>query len=166
VKILKMGAAAVIIFLIVAQAFRIDKSNPPVERDVNAPPQVKEVMRRSCYGCHSNEVVWPWYADVAPASWLVAYDVHEGRAELNFSLWGRLHPKRAFLPGRAAVDRALDRSVAQGEFCTSWLRLDCRRDTRIRSGTTNIDAVETVAAAVARPFLPRDKDALKLFIGA
>ena len=47
-----------------------------------------------------------------------------------------------------------------------WLRLDCRRDTRIRSGTTNIDAAETVAAAVARPFLPRNKDALKLFIGA
>jgi len=41
--------------------------------------------------CHSNEVAWPWYADVAPASWLVAYDVHEGRAELNFSLWGDLH---------------------------------------------------------------------------
>jgi hypothetical protein len=88
VKILKLGAAAVVAFLVVAQAFRIDKSNPPVESDVNAPPQVKEVMWRSCYGCHSNEVVWPWYADVAPASWLVGYDVHEGRAELNFSLWG------------------------------------------------------------------------------
>jgi hypothetical protein len=29
---------------------------------------------------------------VAPASWLVAYDVHEGRAELNFSLWGTYTP--------------------------------------------------------------------------
>ena len=87
-KILKLGAAAFVLFLIVAQAFRIDKSNPAVESDVSAPPQVKEVMRRSCYGCHSNEVVWPWYADVAPASWLVAYDVQQGRVELNFSLWG------------------------------------------------------------------------------
>jgi len=33
-----------------AQALRIDESNPPVESDVNAPPQVKEVRRRSCYG--------------------------------------------------------------------------------------------------------------------
>jgi hypothetical protein len=41
VKILKLGAAAVVAFLVVAQAFRIDKSNPPVESDVNAPPQVK-----------------------------------------------------------------------------------------------------------------------------
>jgi hypothetical protein len=88
VKILKLAAAVAVVFLVVAQAFRIDKSNPPVGSDVNAPPQLKEVMRRSCYGCHSNEVVWPWYAYVAPASWLVAYDVHQGRAELNFSLWG------------------------------------------------------------------------------
>ena len=87
-KILKVAAAALVVFLVVAQAFRIDKSNPPVESDLNAPPQVNEVMRRSCYGCHSNEVVWPWYADVAPASWLVAYDVQEGRKELNFSVWG------------------------------------------------------------------------------
>ena len=77
-KILKLAGAALVVFLVVGQAFRIDKSNPPVESDVSAPPKVAEVMRRSCYSCHSNEVVWPWYADVAPVSWLVASDVHEG----------------------------------------------------------------------------------------
>jgi hypothetical protein len=46
----------------------------------------------------------------------------------------------------AAVDWALDRSaLAQGEFCTSWFWLDCRRDTRIRSGTTISMPPETVA---------------------
>jgi hypothetical protein len=56
---------------------------------VGASGQIKEAMKRSCYGCHSNETVWPWYSDVAPASWLVAYDVHQGRAALNFSSWGK-----------------------------------------------------------------------------
>lgn len=93
-KILRPAAAAVVVFLVVAQAFRIDKSNPPVEGEVGAPPQLKDVMRRSCYGCHSNEVAWPWYAEVAPASWLVAYDVHQGRAELNFSVWGKYSPAK------------------------------------------------------------------------
>lgn len=36
---------------------------------------------------HSNETVWPWYSHIAPISWLVAHDVHEGRDELNFSVW-------------------------------------------------------------------------------
>ena len=110
-KILKLAAAVVVVFLVVAQAFRIDKSNPPVESDVNAPPQVKEVMRRSCYGCHSNEVVWPWYADVAPASWLVAYDVHEGRAELNFSLWGAYSSAR-----RQKMLKEITETITEGKM--------------------------------------------------
>lgn len=41
------------------------------------------------YGCHSNETVWPWYSRIAPVSWLVAHDVHDGREELNLSTWNR-----------------------------------------------------------------------------
>ena len=88
-RIAKFSGIALAVFLVVAQAFRIDKSNPAVEADVNAPIPVKQLMKRSCYGCHSNETVWPWYSNIAPASWLTAYDVHHGRAELNFSSWGK-----------------------------------------------------------------------------
>lgn len=88
IRVLKFAGIVLVGFLIVAQAFRIQKDNPPVTADLNAPTPVKEIMKRSCYGCHSNETVWPWYSNIAPASWLVTYDVHEGRAELNFSVWG------------------------------------------------------------------------------
>jgi len=50
---------------------------------------VAAILRRSCYDCHSNESRWPWYSYVAPISWLVASDVHEGREHVNFSDWGR-----------------------------------------------------------------------------
>ncbi len=88
IRVLRFGALALVVFVAVAQAFRIDKTNPPVTADLDAPAPVKEVMTRACYGCHSNETVWPWYSNVAPASWMVAYDVRQGRAELNFSQWG------------------------------------------------------------------------------
>jgi len=110
-KILKLAAAALIVFVVVAQVFRIDQTNPPVESDLSAPAQVKEVMRRSCYGCHSNEVEWPWYADVAPASWLVAHDVHEGRAELNFSLWGTYSPAK-----RQKKLKEITETITEGEM--------------------------------------------------
>ena len=73
--------------LVVAQAFRIDRTNPPVQQDVAAPPEVDVLLRRACYDCHSNETVWPWYTHVAPVSWLLARDVREARRELNFSTW-------------------------------------------------------------------------------
>lgn len=48
---------------------------------------LKEILKTSCYDCHSNETNYPWYSYVAPVSWLVARDVREGREGLNFSMW-------------------------------------------------------------------------------
>ena len=52
-----------------------------------ASPEVAIILKTSCYSCHSNETKYPWYAHVAPSSWLVAKDVRESREELNFSAW-------------------------------------------------------------------------------
>jgi hypothetical protein len=71
------------------QLVPVERENPPVTLDVGAPPEIDAILRRSCYDCHSNEVQWPWYAYVAPASWLVSQDVERGRELLNFSEWDR-----------------------------------------------------------------------------
>ena len=65
-----------------------DHSNPPVTGEPNwNSPQTKQLAKAACFDCHSNETVWPWYANVAPASWLVYRDVVDGRSRLNFSEW-------------------------------------------------------------------------------
>jgi len=75
---------------ILIQFVPVDRSNPPSTASLDAPPEIAAVLRQSCYDCHSNEVRWPWYSRVAPVSWLVAKDVREARAALNFSTWGDL----------------------------------------------------------------------------
>jgi heme-binding protein len=71
----------------VAQVVRFPHANPPVHGDLVAPPEVKDVLRRACYDCHSNQTRWPWYTNLAPVSWLVHHEVEEGRRRLNFSDW-------------------------------------------------------------------------------
>lgn len=44
-------------------------------------------LDRTCANCHSNETKWPWYANIAPASWLLERDVMTGRKSMNFSRW-------------------------------------------------------------------------------
>jgi hypothetical protein len=51
----------------------------------------RDLAKRACFDCHSNETTWPWYSNVAPVSWLVYNDVVEGRSKLNFSDWNRGH---------------------------------------------------------------------------
>lgn len=67
-----------------------DHANPPVT--AAAPwnsPATKALAERACFDCHSNQTRWPAYANIAPASWLLQYDVAEGREHLNFSEWNR-----------------------------------------------------------------------------
>ncbi len=66
-----------------------DHTNPEVLSEPRwDSPRTKELFMRACGDCHSNETKWPWYSSIAPVSWLVAYDVHEGREHFNVSMWG------------------------------------------------------------------------------
>lgn len=54
--------------------------------------QVGAILDRSCQDCHSANTRWPWYARVAPFSWILARDVSKGRAKLDFSQWAEKLP--------------------------------------------------------------------------
>ena len=69
------------------QAVPVNRENPPVESEIPAPQEVREILERACYDCHSNQSRWPWYGYIAPASWLVEYDIEEARDHMNFSEW-------------------------------------------------------------------------------
>lgn len=83
----------ILILLGIIQFFRIDQTNPKVISSeefftVNAAPEnIKQMSKNACYDCHSNETKYPWYANVAPVSWMLANHRNEGRKHLNFSTW-------------------------------------------------------------------------------
>jgi hypothetical protein len=85
-----MGAGGLLLMQLVP--FGRAPDNPPVVAEPNwDSPQTRELAERACFDCHSNETVWPWYANVAPVSWLVQRDVNRGREHLNFSDWNQSH---------------------------------------------------------------------------
>jgi hypothetical protein len=99
----KVGKILGIIFGLAVFAFLMiqlvpygkDHTNPPVTGEPAwDSPQTRELAKRSCFDCHSNEVVYPWYSNVAPVSWLVQNDIDEARGRLNFSEW-EIGSKRA-----------------------------------------------------------------------
>jgi cytochrome c551/c552 len=106
----KVGVAAVGV-LVVLSLVPLDRTNPPVTGDIQAPTEVKAILQRSCYDCHSNETRWPWYAYVAPINFLVKRDVSQGRKHLNFSEWGSYQPER-----KAKKQRECGEEVAEGEM--------------------------------------------------
>lgn len=92
-KVLKIFGWAVLLFALI-QLIPIDRINPPLEGKhnfvevMNTPTEVRQLLKTSCYDCHSNETVYPSYAYVAPISWSVKHHINKGRRHLNFSEWG------------------------------------------------------------------------------
>ena len=59
----------------------------PLLAGANVPEEVRTVLAQKCGDCHSTNTRWPLYSRIAPTSWLVEHDVHEGREHLNLSAW-------------------------------------------------------------------------------
>ena len=87
-------ALVLVALLLLAQLVPVARTNPPATSELTAPMEIDGLLQRACYDCHSNETRWPWYAYVAPASWLVAWDVSHARSHLNFSTWGDYPPTK------------------------------------------------------------------------
>ena len=71
------------------QFIQTNKENITVDKnfEIKAPLEVMNILKTSCYDCHSNEVKYPWYSNVAPFSWVISTHITEGKKALNFSTW-------------------------------------------------------------------------------
>jgi hypothetical protein len=88
ISILLIVTLCVVLGLVFIQVLPFGRShqNPPVVQEPQwDSPRTRELAKKACFDCHSNETVWPWYSNIAPISWLVQHDVDEGREKLNFS---------------------------------------------------------------------------------
>ena len=132
------------------------KPNPPVTAPAVWPGAESEsIARASCYACHSNETDWPPYSYVAPASWLVRFDVEAGRDELNFSefaaRWdaedaadavedGSMPPARYTLMHRSARLTAAERAALVAAFEAMEEQADDQRGDNSGRGSDNSGA--------------------------
>lgn len=98
-KRLNQAAVAFFVIFAAAQLVRPERANPPTDasRTIQAhagTSGLAAVLDRSCRDCRSNQTAWPWYTQVAPESWLMAYGVTKGRAAVNFSEWAAYSPEQ------------------------------------------------------------------------
>src|ERR1035437_6589289 len=85
-KLLKRSAWGLVGMLLLIQVIRPTLGNPSISAEPKwDSPRTRELVQRACFDCHSNQVRYPWYSQVAPVRWLLWNHVQEGREKLNFS---------------------------------------------------------------------------------
>ena len=92
--IIKKRMFRVILFLLIAvitlQFIQPPFESKPVTGDITAPAEVKAILKRACFDCHSNETELRWFDRISPVSWMVAKDIKDARNVINFSEWNNL----------------------------------------------------------------------------
>jgi hypothetical protein len=90
-KILKRIFQILLLAFIIIQFIRPAKnksegiSSNDITKAYPVPENVQTILKTSCYDCHSNNTVYPWYASIQPAAWWLNDHIQEGKKELNFS---------------------------------------------------------------------------------
>ena len=110
--------------LVVIQFFRPERNLQPVGADdllvlLDPPAEVSQLLRNSCYDCHSEQTRYPWYSHVAPVSWFLDRHIREGKEEVNFSHFGALETRE-----KIGVLTEICEVVEEGSMpLSSYLRL-------------------------------------------
>jgi hypothetical protein len=124
-KALLYALTVVAVLGVAIQLVPVERPVPASGAEIPAPPEVRAVLQQACYDCHSSHTTWPWYSRVAPVSWLVARDVREGVAKVNYSAWDRY--SQAEQVKKLAKSR---KEVDKGKM-PLWFYLAIHRDARL-----------------------------------
>jgi mono/diheme cytochrome c family protein len=87
----RLAIACVVVFALL----QLVKPSIPAKSataEVEAPTQVRHILNKDCYSCHSDERRLAWFDQIVPAYWLVRHDVLAARERLNFSTLGAKPP--------------------------------------------------------------------------
>ncbi len=101
-KILKRTFQILILAFIVIQFFRPTKnkaegiSENDISKIYTVPADVQLILKTSCYDCHSNNTVYPWYANIQPVGWWLNEHVEDGKKDLNFSEFASYRIRRQY----------------------------------------------------------------------
>src|ERR1700689_5159450 len=60
--------------------------------ELQARGEVRGILEKDCYSCHSDERRLAWFDQIVPAYWLVRRDILTARGHLNFSELGSKPP--------------------------------------------------------------------------
>ena len=83
------------------------------------PEETDQLLRRSCYDCHSNTTVYPWYSHIQPVGWWLDDHVNEGKKELNFDEFTTYSLRRQYHKLEEVVEQVKEKEMPLNSY--TWI---------------------------------------------
>lgn len=81
------------VIIVVSQFFSPEKNEDQTNAlsdflvETNPPEEVNEILKYSCFDCHSNSTNYPWYNSITPVNYWLNSNISDAKSHLNFSKW-------------------------------------------------------------------------------
>lgn len=123
-KILLGGAAILLIIQFIRPARNTGEAATAkdVTHVVAVPDDVMQILKVSCYDCHSNNTTYPWYANIQPGGWWLQSHVNGGKGELNFSEFANYDAKKQQHKFEEIVEVIKEKEMPLGSYL--WVHRD------------------------------------------
>ena len=90
----------------------------------NVPEQVEVIFKTSCYDCHSNNTIYPWYNKIQPVSWIMDGHIKEAKAELNFNEFGSYSERRQKSKFKSILSQVKDGEMPLASY--TWMHREAK----------------------------------------
>jgi hypothetical protein len=121
---------ALLVILVIIQFIRPERnisaavSPNDISHKYHVPETVQSILKTSCNDCHSNNTVYPWYANVQPVAWWLQNHVNEGKAELDFSEFLTYSPKKAHHKMEEVIEMVKEGEMPLNSYL--WVHKDAK----------------------------------------
>jgi hypothetical protein len=91
ISIIRKTAYVVLIVFLIIQVIRPERNNgladgpKDITHFVQVPDSIQHILKTSCYDCHSNHTVYPWYSLINPVGLWLRDHINDGKKAINFS---------------------------------------------------------------------------------
>lgn len=140
-KIFKYLGYALLGGLIIIQFFRptknigSDQEDQDISTIYKVPDSVHQLLKSTCYDCHSNTTQYPWYAEIQPVAWWLDDHIQEGKKELNFNLFASYSPRRQYRKLEEIVEEVKEGEMPLDSY--TWVHRDAKLTIEQRASITS-----------------------------
>ena len=133
-KVLKKVALFLLLILLAIQFIKPAKNRAETPEDsgflleTNPSDEVVEILKNSCYNCHSNQTNYPWYSDISPISFWIDNHIDQGKEHLNFSDWTNYDTDKKVYKLEEIIETIEAGEMPLREYI--WLHQDSRLNTQ------------------------------------
>lgn len=127
--------------LIIIQFFRptknlgSDQEDQDISTIYKVPDSVHQLLKSTCYDCHSNTTQYPWYAEIQPVAWWLDDHIQEGKKELNFNLFASYSPRRQYRKLEEIVEEVKEGEMPLDSY--TWVHRDAKLTIEQRASITS-----------------------------